>query len=265
MKSQNLKIETFELLLRPIARLCLRRSLKFQDFLQAAKNAFVHAATQELSNSNIEPSCSRLSVMTGLQRPDIDKILSKPNDNESPRSLTTRILGLWSSSKEYRDKAGRIRSLSFEGRESEFFKLVAEISRELNAYAVLFDLERLGHVKKTKNGLKLLSTILVTSDDVKSGIEMLSRDTAELFAAVEENLFDQQTPPNLHLHAQYDNVCIEYLPKIRQWCLEEGSKFITKVQEYISMYDKDLNPKLAEKQGGGKITVGTFSNTSKID
>jgi len=261
MSKHNVINHSIELLLRPIARLCLRRSLKFQDFVVMAKRAFVYAAEEELKRAGIEGSMSRFSVMTGLQRPDIAAIRESAEEPLSSRSLISRIIGQWSSDRKYRDRAGKLRIISFEGRESEFSELVAAVSKELNSYAVIFELERLGLVEKTARGLKLLSSVYISADDMKTGLGMLAMDVNELVHAVESNLFDQPEVPHLHLHAHYDNICVEDLPKIRKWCLDEGSKFIHRVQQHLAKFDKDVNRKLARKKGGCRVTVGAFSHS----
>ena len=68
--------ECLTLLLKPFARFCVRRSLKFQDLLGAMKIAFIEVAQQELREQGLVESVSKLSAMTGLQRSDIDKLLS---------------------------------------------------------------------------------------------------------------------------------------------------------------------------------------------
>jgi hypothetical protein len=259
MIMHSLLVEGIEFILSGIAGFCLRRSLKFQDFLSVAKRSFVFAAEAELAKSNIEISLSRLSVMTGLQRPDIEKILNNRAQIDNSRSIISRVIGKWSNDISFRSKNGKIKTLTYEGRDSEFFELVSSVSREINAYAVLFDLERLGHVEKSEKGLKLLSSGLVASDDLKDGLRMLAFDSNELCAAVEANMFDGQEIPNLHLHAHCDNILKESLPEVRRWCLEEGSKFVRTVQKHLATYDCDLNPSLAGKEGGGRVTFGAFS------
>lgn len=172
------------------------------------------------------------------------------------------MIGQWSNNPQFRDKTGRPRALTFEGKSSEFAELIASVSRELNPYAVLFDLERTGTVEKVDGRLSLLSAIYISAADLRTSMTFLANDLSELISAVEENVFDQPEVPNLHLKVHYDNLAQDELPALKRWLLKEGSEFTQRVQRHLSKFDKDINPALAKKPGGGRISMAVFGRTS---
>lgn len=131
------------------------------------------------------------------------------------------MIGQWSNNPQFRDKTGRPRALTYEGKSSEFAELIASVSRELNPYAVLFDLERTGTVEKVDGRLSLLSAIYISAADLRTSITFLANDLSELISAVEENVFDQPEVPNLHLKVHYDNLAQDELPALKRWLLKE--------------------------------------------
>ncbi len=261
-QSEPLFFRALEAILRPAVRFCLRRSLKFQQAALVLKRVFVEIAQEEIRRTGAEVSVSRLSVTTGLQRVDISGIL-KDQAPRTGKSVISRIVGQWAGDPRFTKSDGKPRKLSCLGRDSEFSQLVASISRELNAYAVLFELERLNLIQRRDSEIELMS-VLHVAKDADDGFRMLGADMDDLFQSVEINAFRLSDIPNLHLKSHYDNLAIEHLPEIRSWILDEGSKFILKVQQYLAAYDKDLNPRLTGLTGGGRVAVGVFSNASPI-
>lgn len=155
--------------------------------------------------------------------------------------------------------------LKLDGMESPFIQLIQSISTELNPYTVLFELERVGVVKRTSHGIKLLKSVYLTKDKIE-GYQFLSEDTDDLIQAVQENLEDQNNNPNLHLKTEYDNIPSTCIPQIKNWLLKEGSLFHKKARNFLSSFDSDAaktslkNNKSVDK--AFRVAVGTFSVTT---
>jgi hypothetical protein len=102
--------------------------------------------------------------------------------------------------------------------------------------------------------------VYVPKGDPAAVLEMLGEDTDDLFMAVEHNAFrkDDAEPLNHHLKTEYRNVPQESLDEIRRWCMREGSAFHERARNFLSKFDRDLNPDL---QGTGvyRVVVGSFS------
>jgi hypothetical protein len=261
----NTQMDTFKLLLpvlSPIAALCVRRGIKLQELLETVKRAFVLAAEQELARSGEKQNVSRISLMTGLQRSDVTRIKRLPAAPSYAINLTTRIIGQWCNSKTFSSK-GLPKPLPMRGGANSFVKLVESVSKDVNPATVLFELERIGAVKKEKKTIELtargFSPLLEREDEA---LELLGADIADLTASVEDNLLQRSPEPNLHITTRYDNVAVDAIPQIRKWLLKRGSEFQAQVRAYVSRFDKDLNPSLFKSQGGASVTLGTFSVTN---
>ena len=251
-------IDCLRLVLKPVVRFCLKRSLKLQDFTEAAKQVYLETATEALEAEGEQRNVSKLSVMTGLHRRDVDRIVHETGPLRYGNDLLSRVIGQWQSDKRYSTR-GRARLLSFEGKESEFAELVASVSKNLNPYTVLFELERVGAVERGAGGLKLIRRTYEASSDLREGFSLLSGDCGDLISAVEENLTCRPSVPNLHSKTQYDNICTDHLDTIRSWILERGRVFHEEAREFLAQFDKDINPKLKNRPGGGRAAIGTFS------
>lgn len=257
--ARTLQTHALELLLRPIIRFCLKHSLQIQDLLNAAKRVFVDLADQEIRQHTKKVNVSRLSVVTGLYREEVRRIYIEGAAIETrPSSLLGRVVGQWEQDRRFRNKEGEPRVLSCDGEGSEFYNLVRLVSKNINPATVLFELERNGAVERTARGLKFKRPTFAASENKLTGYELLSRDLESLVRAVEENLEGQKV--NLHIRTEFDNLYVRNLPQIREWLVLHGKRFHKEVRDYLSQFDKDINPDADPNEPAQtKVMLSTFS------
>lgn len=252
------------LMIRPIADFCLSRGVRFQDFVELAKQGFVAAARAQLEEQAKEISNSRVSAMTGLQRPEVKRLLAE-KVKAAPKDIVTRLLGQWEKDRRFIDRSGRPKRLSVTGNSCEFSKLVRIISKDLNPHTVRFELERLGLIEVTGGTAKLIRVEYISQGDPRKALEFAAEDVGDLLKAVEENAFLSTELPNLHARTQYDNIPDQYLPKIKEGLLTLGRKFHAQARALISSFDRDVKPSLSAGQGRNRVVVGTFSRAHEYD
>lgn len=255
----RLVLSSLRVALKPLARLCLRHSVKLMDLFELLKVVLVEAAEDELKARGDKVSMSRISVISGVHRRDVDRIQRKQEGLKPSENLVTRVLGQWQNGKRFTTARGEPRVLTVEGTQSEFFELVRSVSADVAPYTVLYEMERLGLIERTPHGVRPTTPhYLAPRGDVKEGITMLAEDLADMSRAVEFNIFSKENPRNLHLKTEYTNVSPDRLPAVRRWLLEEGSAFHRKVSSYLSQHDRDIaGPK--GKRAGVRVALGSFS------
>ena len=246
------------LALKPIARYCISHGIKFMEFTEFAKQAFIDAARSELKVSGSENNVSKMSVMSGLQRRDVSRLINNQPPKSESLNFLTKIIGQWNNDKRF-SKRGRANDLTFEGIESEFFRLVQSVSKDINPYTVLFELERLKAIEKTGNKLILRTPVLDTSRDKESSLNLLANDINDLFSGVEENIYHPSSVPNLHITTRYDNITQEALPEIKLWLIEKGAAFHQAARAFLSRFDRDINSGIESESPKVKISLGSFS------
>lgn len=245
-------------LLIPIAKYCLRRGLRIQQLLEAAKVALINAAEQDIQKRNTEVNVSKLAVATGLHRRDVMRLWRDEKPPKLEENLLTKIVGLWQHDKRFVDTKGKPKLLSYEGKESQFVDLVSSITQDINSYTLLFELERAKMVEKTEKGLKLLRQVYKPSGNQDAGMGLLSEDIDSLISAVDENIHQTESTPHLHIKTEYDNIPVEYLQKVKDWILDQGDEFHASMRKFLSQYDRDINPEISGT-GRIKVIVGAFS------
>ncbi|RMG41817.1 MAG: hypothetical protein D6719_07755 [Candidatus Dadabacteria bacterium] len=263
MLERKTQLALLESLLKPVARFCLRHSQSIQDLVNTAKVVFVKVAEEEIRKTTDKVNVTRLSVMTGLYRNEVARIYRDGKDEPvGHESELSRVIGQWRHDPRFRTKAGKPRVLTFKGPDSEFAELVTSVSKNLKPGSIEFELRRLNYVEETPRGLKLKMEMPGLEGDPVKGFQIVSDDIDTLIKAVEENMLNRYEVSNLHIRTEYDNISKKDLKEIRQWFVERGKRFHREAREFLSKYDRDVNPEIPEDQAGARVAVGSFSLTT---
>ncbi len=249
-------------MLRPLVRFCLRGSIGVNEVVETIKGAFVEVAAEELRAGGKKPNASRVSIATGLNRKDVARLLSAtPRAKKQGASLLSRVLAAWEQDARFSTKQGKPRLLAAEGENNEFQQLVASVTSDVYYVAVLDELERNGVIERARGSVKLVENVHRVGDDPEKRLQHLARNVEVLIAAAEENMTQPQETRNVQLRTDYDNIFVSKVPQIRAWMLDEAKAFHKRVRDYLSQFDKDLNPDPEEGRAGATVMLGTFSLT----
>ena len=251
-------------LLRPLVRWCLKRGVRSSQVEEILRESFVHEAQQEIHEARSAFSVSKVSVMTGLHRSEVSRLLTGEQNDRGAHDILNRVLGLWASSKRYRTARGAPRDLTHEGLSSEFARLVAEVSKEITHYPILFELERIGAIEYLGNLVRLRTQEYTPRDDQQYGLDLLSLDVGDLALALEANVANRDRDPSLHLRTAYDNIDPNALPEIRRWILKQGAEFQSRMRDYLAKYDRDFSGSVDQSNERARVTVTSFSYAEPI-
>jgi hypothetical protein len=255
-------------LIRPLVSWCMHHGVRSAQVEELIREAFVQAAENEIRNAQGAFSISKVSVMTGLHRSEVSRLLSGESSDRGQHDILNRVIGLWSTSKSYRTSDGAPKPLTHEGLGSEFAVLVAKVSKEVTHYPILFELERIGAIEYHGNLVRLVTQEYTPQGDVDYGLELLSADTADLTAAIESNLVKKHPEQSLHLRTSFDNINPQELPGIRRWILQRGAEFQLIVRDYLSKFDRDTSGQVATSappEERARVTVTAFSYAEPVE
>jgi len=253
-----------------MVRWCLKHGVRSAQVESTVREIFVHEAEHEIHDAKGAFSVSKVSVMTGLHRTEVSRLLSGTRPERGQHDVLNRIIGLWSTSKRYRTKDGTIKALTHEGLSSEFAALVASVSKEVTHYPILFEMERLGVIEYKENKVHLIVKEYTPQQDLQYALDLLSLDIADLAASIEANVSEKYPEPSLHLRTTFDNIDPKQLGEIRTWIMKKGAEFQTEVREYLSSLDRDMQPGQipngeAAVEGKARVAVTTFSYTEPAE
>ncbi len=259
MSAKSLYTKSLVRLLEPLVRLALRAGIKLPSLLELLKQTYVDMSERELQTADTPITISRISLMTGVHRKDVTRILHSGAHEPDDSSLIARVLGLWNEDRRFQISNGQPRVLSYKGRGNEFASLVSVVSKELNPGSILAELRRVGAVQQTHQGLKLLKTGYVVKQDMTTALKFMSKDVNDLIETVQENVLGDSEARNLHLKTEYDNIPDAYIDAIRVWLRKEGTAFHQRVQKYLSGFDRDVNPKTTKHEGKNRAALISFA------
>jgi hypothetical protein len=248
-------------MLRPLVRLLLRRGISFKAFSDLLRWLFVDVAMEEFGISGRKQSISRVSVVTGLTRKEVSRLVNHAERRDKASSdkynRLSRVIAGWRRDPEFRDKRGAAARLDIKGDGLTFSELVRRYSGDMTPRAMLDELERIGAVKVLRDGrvkLAVRSFVPGSGDEVK--IHILGTDVGHLISTIGHNMdLDASTSekPYFQRKVLYDNLPAEALPEFQILSAEASQKLLEKLDAWLAEKDRDNNPAI---EGTGRHVAG---------
>src|SRR5512139_537728 len=112
---------SLELLLLPMARLCLARGMTFASAVEVLKQAYVGAAREAHAGRHGPRDVSRVSATTGISRREVTRITQQLVAPKVVKgSPATQVFTRWVGSARLRDADGRPKPLRRAGKSPSF-------------------------------------------------------------------------------------------------------------------------------------------------
>ena len=239
-------------LLKPLARLLLRNGIAYAEFASLAKRAYVEVANEDFAVPGRKQSASRVSVLTGVHRHEVAKILKSPVESGPEighRNRAARIIGAWQSDEKFSDN-GKAKTLIID---SSFADLVGTHGGDVTPRAVLDELLRVGAVEKTDNEVTLLVEAFTPLGSAEDLQYILGDCTADLLETLDHNLSSDAHERRLQLSVVYNNLPDDVLENIELVTSEKSMKFMHELNDFFATQDRDSNPAL---KGNGRNRAG---------
>lgn len=224
------------------------------------KQVYIEVADREFRSDGAPPSDSRLTLLTGVHRKDVRRLRAGPpeTDEEMPETvaLGAQIVGAWTA--RFRDSRGRLRPLprlESQGGGESFEALVASVSTDIRARAVLDAWLRLGVAKlDDQDRVVLHSAGFVPSRGFDEKAYYFGHNVGDHVAAAAHNLLGGK-PPFLERSVHYDSLDAASVEDLAARAEETGMKAVQAVnREAMSAEARD------KKSGEPKqrITFGIY-------
>jgi hypothetical protein len=223
--------------LRPLVRVLVAHGITYPFLADMLKSIFVETAATEFTLDGKRPTDSRLTVLTGVHRKDIRRLLREPGpEPETPPGLTlgTKIVARWLGDRTYSDDLGRPRALPrtpSQGGDLSFAALVELVSKNVRPRSVLDELLRLGVVEIDANDyVHLVTSGFVPGKELDAKAFYFGEAMHDHLAAGAHNLeaagkpflersvyYDALTPESIEmLRAQAEKLSVEVLKEINK-------------------------------------------------
>ena len=248
-------------LLEPLVQLLVRNGLPHGAFAEVAKRVYVRVAAEEERIAGRKQTISRMSVLTGLTRKEISRILKQPpppaGETAARCHRAARVITGWIRDERFRDPDGSPRPLPFDGQES-FSDLVKAYSGDVPARAVLDELERVHAVRSDDERLIHLEVRgYVPRAGEADKLQILGSDVAGLIATIRHNLDAAKGETFFQRKVFYDNLGAAALPALRAMTAEQGQQLLELLDGWMAQHDKDDNPDV-EGPAGRRAGIGIY-------
>ena len=255
-------------ILRALVRLLLKHGVSFQAFSDLAKRAYVHSAREDFAIPGRKPTTSRIAVITGLTRKEIQKLGEGETASDAEAleryNRAARVVSGWVRDKDFCDTDGEPLALPQEGPEISFTEIVRRHSGDMPPRAVLDELLRVGAVERTDDETIRLVThayIPRTSDSDKLAI--LGADVSDLIHTIDHNLTSSEQP-RFQRKLMYDNLPVEAVEKFRELSAARAQGLMEYLDSWLSQNDRDVNP-VSEGTGRKRAGLGIFYFEEDLD
>lgn len=144
--------------LKPMARQCINFRLDYRQISEMLKTALVSVAESEFTIEGKSQTDSRISLLTGIHRKDVKRLLSG-NQNESlsrQHGLISKLISVWHETPELVGKDGEPKPIPRHpqpGHPTSFSELAGTLTRDIHVRALWDECINSGVVHLTDDGM----------------------------------------------------------------------------------------------------------------
>lgn len=255
-------------LLRPLVRLLLRHGVPFGAFQDIAKRVYVDVALNDFAIPGKKASAARASILTGLTRKDVQRLLTEPEPDAAETSerynRAARVLGGWRRDERFHDATGQPRPLSTDS-VGDFPHLARLYSGDMPARAVLDELLRVGAVRRLDDGrIEPVARSYLPAGSAVDKLQILGADVADLIETIDHNLTDGAADPRFQRKVMYVRIRADDLPAFRRLTTVRGQALLEQLDRWLAEHDVDA-PGQNTHLPHARVGVGIYYFEERLD
>ncbi|MBE9548639.1 MAG: hypothetical protein IMF09_04470 [Proteobacteria bacterium] len=241
----------------------MRNGITYKTTAEWLRWTYAMVARDEFKLPGRKQSKSRIAVLTGLSRVEVDRLLNAPDPHTSPAidqyHRASRVLDGWVHDSTYKNGDSPL-DLSFEGTEPSFSSLVDSYAGGVPPRSILDELQRVNSIEKTTEGkihLKQAYFVARNDKDTLYQFGILGFATQSLLETIDHNIYQEGKSTRLQLIAS-NNIPVEMLEDIKEKLQEYGRKCVVDADSF--MFDKTNNTPASGELKQAGLSVYYFEN-----
>lgn len=227
-------IQAVRHVLRPLVRLLLAKGLTYPWLADQLKGIFVDASDRHFRLDGKRQTDSRVSLLTGVHRKDVRRLRddSGTREHRMPRaiSLGAQLVARWVSTPEYLDEDGQpkpLARLASVGGDLSFDALVASVSKDIRARAVLDEWQRLGVATVDSADRVVLNTdAFIPARGFDEKVFYFEQNLHDHLSTAVDNVLDRD-PPRLERSVHYDTLTPASVVELERLAKRLGMQALT--------------------------------------
>lgn len=223
--------------LRPLIRAVLRSGLSYKAFNDLVKWVYVDVSMREFTIPGRKNSKSRVAVLTGLTRREVDRLvrMREPKEGTPERyNRAARVLSGWAEDPQFQNPDGSARLLNVDGNDG-FMELVRQYSGNQPYRAVLDELVRVGSVERIDGDqVRLLKAYYepVTGRQEEEKLNILGIASGDLLETIAYNIRRTDAPP-FYQQEIYERFPEEKLAELRELIRKHCDQFAIRTDRIL--------------------------------
>jgi len=246
--------------LRPLIRAVLRSGLSYKAFNDLVKWVYVDVSMREFTIPGRKNSKSRVAVLTGLTRREVDRLvrMREPKEGTPERyNRAARVLSGWADDPQFQNADGAAKVLNVDGNDG-FMELVRQYSGNQPYRAVLDELVRVGSVERIEGDqVRLLKAYYepVTGRQEEEKLNILGIASGDLLETIAYNIRRTDAPP-FYQQEIYERFPEEKLAELRELIRKHCDQFAIRTDRIL--YSNLAQQRPERKDSDRRAGVGIY-------
>jgi hypothetical protein len=261
-------------ILQPLAQLMVGHSVQLGVITELLKKALVDAVVSGAQHTAADMTDSHIAIVTGVHRKDVRRLRQEAvspvtsHDYTPMMSVGAQVVARWISEQRYLTTHNKARTLARTPRhaqpgEPDFSSLVAEISNDVGAKAVLDELLRLGIVKAdTDTHVQLHSNAFVPQDGLREQFHFLASNVSDHLATAVHNLKpDRKKSAMLEQSAFSQNLSADDAAELEQTARHLWSQALQQFLQKATVAEQRSSQKTQATQ---RVRLGVYFHQAEM-
>ncbi|MCX7553400.1 DUF6502 family protein [Marinicella sp. S1101] len=239
-KLKSVIIQMLIQIFRPLVKILLRLKVPFNEVSDILRWTYVDVANEHFGINGKPPSKSRISVITGLSRTQVDIQMKSDLFTEETEQYkwnrAVRVLTGWAEDKDYLDQHDKAKILPLDSKkEPDFKSLVEKYSGGATVRSILDDLVVSGSAKVVDGDVELLKPYYLTvndPDDVQK-LNFLGVSTQYLLETIEHNINPEKSDPRFQRIVFHEELPISLINIAESFVRDKSQQLANEVDEYL--------------------------------
>lgn len=252
--------------LRPIVRLLIRYGIRYDEFAEVARTAYVESAAKTGICGTDKPTLEQIQWATGINSAQIEHyidVIHEPLEAilmpSSTRTMT-EVLHKWHTASKYLDSDGSPQELDFDSATDEptFAMLVAEIDVEVDPKAVLDGLLDAKCVTYSdERRIKVLTRTLIWAQGGIRSIDHFGVNLSRMIETLEYNLTSTESDrKRLERSVFADRGVPRYmLPEFHAFATERATQFLYDLDDWLAQHEP---PRRENGESPNQVGINLF-------
>ena len=259
-------LQALRRVLRPIVRLMVRRGIRFDEFAEVARTAYVESAARDGIGGIDRPSLEQIAWATGIEEArighyiDLGNLTPPPPPVSKSTQIMTQVLHRWHTESRYLGTYGVPLELQLTDPPNgpNFFQLVSEISAHADPQAILDGLIEAKSVTcTTEDRIRPLTRAFIWPQGSITSIDYFGVTLARMTETLEHNLNSPGNEAKLLERSVFADhgLPLDLLPAFHAFATERSTQFLGELDDWLAQHSAS---NMDEATSRGEVGVNLF-------